>query len=186
MSKYTPAVIEGQWQQYWADNQTFRTDEDPQKPKFYGLVMFPYPSGDGLHVGHPKSYTAVDIVVRYKRAKGFRVLHPMGWDAFGLPAERYAVRVGKHPAEITRTNIGNFRRQLQKLGFSYDWEREVDTTDPNYYRWTQWIFLKLHEKGWPIWRKCRSIGVLRWERCWPMRRCKTGNMWRRGIRLNVA
>ncbi len=147
MSRYTPAEIEARWQAFWDEKDCFRTDEDPQKPKFYGLVMFPYPSGDGLHVGHPKSYTAVDIVCRYKKAKGFRVLQPMGWDAFGLPAERYAVRVGKHPGEVTRNNIANFKGQLKRLGFSYDWDREVDTTDPKYYRWTQWIFLKLYEKG---------------------------------------
>jgi leucyl-tRNA synthetase len=147
MSRYTPSLLEPHWQACWEQNNTFKTDEDAQKPKFYGLVMFPYPSGDGLHVGHPKSYTAVDILARYKRAKGYRVLHPMGWDAFGLPAERYAVRVGKHPAEVTRANVANFKGQLQRLGFSYDWGREVNTSTPEYYRWTQWIFLKLYEKG---------------------------------------
>lgn len=147
MSRYNPQSIEPRQQARWRDEQTFRTDEDPGKPKFYGLVMFPYPSGAGLHVGHPESYTAVDIMVRYKRAKGFRVLHPMGWDAFGLPAERAAVRTGRHPALITAENTANFRAQLERLGFSYDWDRLVDTSVPDYYKHTQAIFLKLYEKG---------------------------------------
>lgn len=147
MSRYSPHEIEPRWQARWRDEQTFRTDEDPAKPKFYGLVMFPYPSGTGLHVGHPESYTAVDIMVRYKRANGFRVLHPMGWDAFGLPAERFAMRTGRHPADITRENVATFRGQLERLGFSYDWDRVVDTTSIDYYKHTQWIFLKLYEQG---------------------------------------
>ncbi len=147
MSRYTPHEIEARWQAQWRADDTFRTDEDPSKPKFYGLVMFPYPSGSGLHVGHPESYTAVDIVVRYKRANGFRVLHPMGWDAFGLPAERHAMREGRHPADITQENIANFRRQIQQLGLSYDWNREVSTSAPDYYKHTQWIFLRLYERG---------------------------------------
>ncbi|MBM4390694.1 MAG: leucine--tRNA ligase [Deltaproteobacteria bacterium] len=147
MSRYNPAEIEPRWQAWWAENDTYRTDEDPAKPKFYGLVMFPYPSGAGLHVGHPESYTAVDAVVRYKRANGYRVLHPMGWDAFGLPAERSAVREGIHPAIITRRNTDNFRQQLQRLGFSYDWHREVNTSSPGYYRHTQAIFLELYKRG---------------------------------------
>ncbi|GDX81875.1 leucine--tRNA ligase [Deltaproteobacteria bacterium] len=147
MSRYTPAEIEPRWQAWWKAEDTYRTDEDPLKPKFYGLVMFPYPSGAGLHVGHPESYTAVDATVRYKRAKGFRVLHPMGWDAFGLPAERAAVRDGIHPRIITKRNTDNFRQQLERLGFSYDWHREVDTSAPDYYRHTQTIFLKLYERG---------------------------------------
>lgn len=147
MSRYNPYEIETRWQSWWRDQQTYRTDEDPQKPKFYGLGMFPYPSGAGLHVGHPESYTAVDIVCRYKRSRGYRVLNPMGWDAFGLPAERAAVREGRHPAVITKENIANFRRQLERLGFCYDWDREVNTSTPDYYRHTQWIFLKLYERG---------------------------------------
>ncbi len=147
MSPYTPKDIEPRWQSYWAENQTYRTDEDPGKPKFYALGMFPYPSGAGLHVGHPESYTALDITARYKRANGFRVLHPMGWDAFGLPAERAAVRTGRHPAVITKENTDNFRSQLQRLGFSYDWDREVNTSSVDYYKHTQWIFLKLYERG---------------------------------------
>lgn len=147
MFPYRPSDIEPKWQDYWLRNRTFRTGTDKDRPKYYVLDMFPYPSGSGLHVGHPEGYTATDILARYKRMLGYNVLHPIGWDAFGLPAEQYAVRTGTHPAETTRKNIERFRRQLQMLGFSYDWEREVDTTDPDYYRWTQWIFLKLYEKG---------------------------------------
>ncbi|MSP54883.1 MAG: leucine--tRNA ligase [Myxococcales bacterium] len=147
MSRYNPAEIEPRWQLTWAEEQTYKTDEDPAKPKFYALGMFPYPSGAGLHVGHPESYTALDITARYKRANGYRVLHPMGWDAFGLPAERAAVRTGRHPAAITKENTDNFRNQLQRLGFSYDWDREVNTSSVDYYKHTQWIFLKLHERG---------------------------------------
>ena len=146
--RYDPSVIEPKWQEIWAAKDTFRTPEpDPSKPKYYALGMFPYPSGAGLHVGHPESYTALDIVSRYKRKRGFNVLQPMGWDAFGLPAERAAVREGRHPRDITRENIANFKQQLQRLGFSYDWDREVNTSEPDYYRWTQWIFLKLYEQG---------------------------------------
>ncbi|MEB3285836.1 MAG: leucine--tRNA ligase [Candidatus Sericytochromatia bacterium] len=147
MAKYDPSSIEPKWQQFWDAHQTFRTPDLPTKPKYYVLDMFPYPSGDGLHVGHPEGYTATDIVARYKRMKGFDVLHPMGWDAFGLPAEQYAIKTGTHPAVITQKNIDNFRRQIKSLGLSYDWEREVSTSDPDYYRWTQWIFLRLFEKG---------------------------------------
>ena len=141
--------IEKKWQQYWLEHKTFRTPDgsDPAaagRPKYYVLDMFPYPSGAGLHVGHPEGYTASDIVARYKRMKGFNVLHPIGWDAFGLPAEQYAVQTGTHPAVTTQKNIDNMRRQIQSLGFSYDWDRQVDTTDIRYYRWTQWIFLKLY------------------------------------------
>ncbi|MCB1168602.1 MAG: class I tRNA ligase family protein, partial [Leptospiraceae bacterium] len=136
--------LEARWQKYWAENQTFKTPEGGDGPTYYVLDMFPYPSGQGLHVGHPEGYTATDIMARYKRMRGFRVLHPMGWDAFGLPAERYAMQTGIHPAETTSKNIDNFRRQLKSLGFSYDWDREVNTTNPDYYRWTQWIFLKIY------------------------------------------
>lgn len=145
---YIPAQIEGKWQTFWVANKTFKTpDPDPAKPKYYALDMFPYPSGDGLHVGHPEGYTATDITSRFKRMRGFNVLHPMGWDAFGLPAEQYAIQTGTHPAVTTAKNIKRFRDQLQMLGFSYDWDGEVDTTDPGYYKWTQWIFLKLFERG---------------------------------------
>src|SRR5215475_3259793 len=144
---YDPKRIEPKWQQYWQVNGTFAAEIDPTKPKFYVLDMFPYPSGEGLHVGHPEGYTATDIVARYKRMRGFNVLHPMGWDAYGLPAERYAVRTGVHPSITTKTNIETFRGQIKRLGFSYDWSRELATTDPAFVRWTQWIFLKLFERG---------------------------------------
>ncbi len=148
MSKgYDPHTIEAKWQAYWEQHRTFRVTDDPAKPKFYCLDMFPYPSGSGLHVGHLEGYTATDIVSRYKRMKGFKVLHPMGWDAFGLPAEQYAVKTGVHPAITTAQNIATFKRQMKRVGLSYDWERELSTTDPDYYRWTQWIFLKLFERG---------------------------------------
>ncbi|NYE07634.1 leucyl-tRNA synthetase [Bacillus niacini] len=139
--------IEKKWQKKWEEEKTFKTSEEFDKPKFYALDMFPYPSGAGLHVGHPEGYTATDILARLKRMQGYNVLHPMGWDAFGLPAEQYALDTGNDPAEFTEKNINTFRRQIKSLGFSYDWDREVNTTDPEYYKWTQWIFLKLWEKG---------------------------------------
>ena len=144
---YNHKEVEKKWQKYWAKNNTFNTHDDHEKPKFYALDMFPYPSGQGLHVGHPEGYTATDILSRFKRSQGFNVLHPMGWDAFGLPAEQYALDTGNDPAEFTQKNIETFRRQINSLGFSYDWNREVNTTDPEYYKWTQWIFTKLYEKG---------------------------------------
>ena len=144
---YNHRVIEKKWQKYWEENKTFKTLDDHSKEKFYALDMFPYPSGAGLHVGHPEGYTATDILSRYKRANGYNVLHPMGWDAFGLPAEQYALDTGNDPRDFTKQNIDTFRRQIKELGFSYDWDREVNTTDPNYYKWTQWIFKKLYEKG---------------------------------------
>lgn len=144
---YNHKTIEKKWQKYWAAHNTFNTTTDPDKPKFYALDMFPYPSGQGLHVGHPEGYTATDILSRFKRAQGYNVLHPMGWDAFGLPAEQYALDTGNDPAEFTKKNIETFCRQINSLGFSYDWNREVNTTDPEYYKWTQWIFTKLYEKG---------------------------------------
>jgi leucyl-tRNA synthetase len=144
---YDPRPIEPKWQAYWKQHRTFRAELDPARPKYYVLDMFPYPSGQGLHVGHPEGYTATDILARYKRMRGFNVLHPMGWDAFGLPAEQYAIERGVHPRETTRRNIETFRRQIESLGFSYDWSREIDTTDPRYYRWTQWIFQRLYERG---------------------------------------
>jgi leucyl-tRNA synthetase len=148
MSKYYPFTeAEPRWQQYWVEKKTFRAVEDASRPKYYCLDMFPYPSGAGLHVGHLEGYTATDILSRYKRMRGFSVLHATGWDAFGLPAEQYAVKTGVHPAITTRQNIENFRRQMRRAGLSHDWDREVDTTDPEYYRWTQWIFLQLHKRG---------------------------------------
>ncbi len=166
MAAYPFNEIEKKWQQYWEAHKTFRTpdDLDPARPKCYVLDMFPYPSGSGLHVGHPEGYTATDIVARYKRMNGFKVLHPIGWDAFGLPAEQYALKTGTHPRLTTEQNVERFRSQLKALGFSYDWDREVNTTDPAYYRWTQWIFLKLYERGLayqdekPVWW-CPELGT---------------------------
>ena len=145
--KYDHQKIEAKWQDYWEKNKTFKTQVNLKKKKLYILDMFPYPSGSGLHVGHPLGYTATDIYSRYKRLQGFNILHPIGWDAFGLPAEQYAIKTGTHPAETTEKNIERYRKQLQMLGFSYDWDREINTTDPKYYKWTQWIFLKLYKKG---------------------------------------
>ena len=155
---YKFAEIEKRWQDYWEEHKTFKTPDDFSKPKFYVLDMFPYPSGSGLHVGHPEGYTATDIVARYKRMNGFNVLHPMGWDAFGLPAEQYAIETGTHPSLTTQNNCDNFRRQIKSLGLGYDWDREVNTTDPSYFKWTQWIFIRLYntwfdevlQKGRPI------------------------------------
>jgi len=144
---YDPAQIEPRWHRYWDDHKTFQAPDGGDKPKYYVLDMFPYPSGNGLHVGHPEGYTATDIVSRYKRMQGFNVLHPMGWDSFGLPAENHAMKTGTHPRETTVRNIANFKRQLQMLGFSFDWNREVATTDPDYFRWTQWIFTLLYKQG---------------------------------------
>jgi leucyl-tRNA synthetase len=166
--QYPFQVIEPKWQQFWRQQETFRCWNPGERllkdhpfahrhglagtvvgsaslpPKYYILDMFPYPSGAGLHVGHPEGYTATDILARFQRARGYHVLHPMGWDAFGLPAEQYAIKTGQHPRETTNRNIATFKRQIQSLGFSYDWSREIDTTDPDYYRWTQWIFLQIY------------------------------------------
>jgi leucyl-tRNA synthetase len=165
MAGYPFKTIEAKWQRYWETNKTFSvTALDKSRPKYYVLDMFPYPSGDGLHVGHPEGYTASDIVARYKRMRGFNVLHPMGWDAFGLPAEQYAIKTGTHPKITTEKNVNRFRTQLKALGFSYDWDREVNTTDPRYYRWTQWIFKQLFERGLayqdekPVWW-CPELGT---------------------------
>ena len=166
---YPFATIEPRWQTAWAEADCFRAAQPKQpgseKPKKYILDMFPYPSGAGLHVGHLEGYTATDIIARYWRMRGHNVLHPMGWDAFGLPAEQHAVQTGTHPRVTTAKNIQNFRRQIQAMGFSYDWSREIDTTDPAYFRWTQWIFLKLYEKGLayvaeaPVWY-CPALGTV--------------------------
>jgi leucyl-tRNA synthetase len=168
---YDPATIEPKWQQFWLANKVFKAPNpgdpcfDPKRPKFYALDMFPYPSAAGLHVGHPEGYTATDIVSRYKRAKGCNVLHPMGWDAFGLPAEQYAIQTNTHPAKTTEQNVATFRRQLQRLGFSYDWDREISTADPKYFKWTQWIWKQLHQRGLayesnaPVWW-CEELGTV--------------------------
>jgi len=145
---YNHKSIESKWQKFWSENRTFKSEDiSTNKPKYYVLDMFPYPSGTGLHVGHALGYVATDIVARYKRMKGFNVLHPMGWDAFGLPAEQYAIKTGTHPKKTTHQNVSNFKKQINSLGFSYDWSREINTTDPNYYKWTQWIFMQLYNKG---------------------------------------
>ena len=145
---YNHKSIESKWQKFWLENQTFKSEDvSSSKPKYYVLDMFPYPSGAGLHVGHALGYVATDIVARYKRMKGFNVLHPMGWDAFGLPAEQYAIKTGTHPKVTTQQNVENFKKQINSLGFSYDWSREINTTDPGYYKWTQWIFMQLFNKG---------------------------------------
>jgi leucyl-tRNA synthetase len=163
---YDFTALEHKWQAVWKANATFRTEPiSCGKPKYYVLDMFPYPSGAGLHIGHPEGYTASDILARYKKANGFNVLHPMGWDAFGLPAEQHAIATGEHPAVQTKRNIDNFRRQLQMLGFAIDWDRELSTTDENYFRWTQWIFLKLFRHGLayvsekPVWF-CPALGTV--------------------------
>ncbi|PIE22569.1 MAG: leucine--tRNA ligase [Planctomycetota bacterium] len=170
-NSYEPAEIEPKWQQHWLEHKTFRSpnpgdaDFEAAKPKYYILDMFPYPSGAGLHVGHPEGYTATDILARWKRMQGYNVLHPMGWDAFGLPAEQYAIKTGTHPAVETDKNIARFKQQLISLGFGYDWDREIKTTDPKYYRWTQWIFSKLYQKGLayiseaPVWW-CDALGTV--------------------------
>ena len=148
MKEYNTKQIEEKWKKYWQENKTFKTDIwDFSKPKFYALDMFPYPSGAGLHVGHPEGYTATDIVSRMKRMQGYNVLHPMGFDSFGLPAEQYAINTGNHPYQFTKKNIDYFRSQLENLGFSFDWDREISTCEPSYYKWTQWIFKKLYQKG---------------------------------------
>ncbi|HHV39358.1 MAG TPA: leucine--tRNA ligase [Tepidimicrobium sp.] len=147
MTKYDPKKIEKKWQNIWEENRVFETGEDRSKPKFFALVEFPYPSGEGLHVGHPRPYTALDILARKRRMEGYNVLFPMGWDAFGLPTENFAIKHKIHPREVTRKNVARFKKQLKSIGFSFDWSREVNTTDPNYYKWTQWIFIKLFEKG---------------------------------------
>ena len=147
MEKYNFKSIEAKWQKTWEEKQAFAATNDYTKPKFYALVEFPYPSGAGLHVGHPRSYTALDIVARKRRMQGYNVLYPMGWDAFGLPTENFAIKNHVHPAEVTKQNVARFKSQLQALGLSFDWSREINTTDPSYYKWTQWIFLQLFKKG---------------------------------------
>ena len=147
MEKYNHKAIEQKWQKYWEKEKLYKTSESSDKPKYYVLDMFPYPSGAGLHVGHPKGYIATDIFARAKLMQGYNVLHPMGWDAFGLPTENYAIANKVHPRAATEKNIATFKGQLEKLGFTYDWDREINTTDPEYYKWTQWCFIKMFERG---------------------------------------
>ena len=164
--QYDFLAIEKKWQDFWEEEKTFRAEDNSEKEKFYALDMFPYPSGAGLHIGHPEGYVASDILARYKKACGFNVLHPMGWDAFGLPAEQYAIKTGTHPSITTQVNVNNFRRQIKSIGFAIDWDREINTTDPNYYKWTQWIFLKLFQRGLayvaekPVWWCPNLLAVL--------------------------
>ena len=145
--RYDPSTIEKKWQKIWEEENTFAASEDREKPKFYALVEFPYPSGQGLHVGHPRSYTALDVIARKRRLQGYNVLYPMGWDAFGLPTENFAIKNHIHPEIVTKNNVARFKSQLQALGLSFDWTREINTTDPDYYKWTQWIFLQLYKHG---------------------------------------
>ena len=145
--EYNPKEIESKWQKIWDDLKCFSAKDDLSLPKYYALVEFPYPSGEGLHVGHPRPYTALDIIARKRRLQGYNVLFPMGWDAFGLPTENYAMKHKLHPAAVTRNNIARFKKQLKSIGYSFDWDREISTTDPKYYRWTQWIFLQLFKHG---------------------------------------
>ena len=147
MYEYRPAEIEAKWQRIWEEDKAFEAVIDKSKKKFYGLIEFPYPSGNGLHVGHPRSNTAMDIIARKRRLEGYNVIFPIGWDAFGLPAENFAIKNKVHPATVTEKNVAHFKDQLKKIGFSFDWSKEINTTDPAYYKWTQWIFLKLFEKG---------------------------------------
>ncbi|HPP31715.1 MAG TPA: class I tRNA ligase family protein, partial [Soehngenia sp.] len=147
MKKYDHKQIEEKWQKIWDEEETFKAYNNSDKPKYYALVEFPYPSGEGLHVGHPRPYTALDVVSRKRRLEGYNVLFPMGWDAFGLPTENYAIKNKIHPKMVTEKNIKRFKSQLKSIGFSFDWSREINTTDPSYYKWTQWIFLKLFDKG---------------------------------------
>ena len=144
---YDFTAIESKWQKYWDDHKTFHAENDYSRPKFYALVEFPYPSGQGLHIGHPRPYTAMDIVSRKRRLQGYNVLFPMGWDAFGLPTENFAIKNKIHPAIVTKNNVARFKAQLKSLGLSFDWDREINTTDPDYFKWTQWIFLKLFKAG---------------------------------------
>ncbi len=161
MSNYNHQEIEKKWQKHWEENKTFQANENTTKPKYYALDMFPYPSGAGLHVGHPEGYTASDILARKRRMDGYEVLHPMGWDAFGLPAENYAIKTGTHPKTTTKKNIETFIKQIKSLGFSYDWDREINTTDPAYFKWTQWIFLKLFNSYYDEKKNCaRPIAEL--------------------------
>lgn len=147
MSSYNPKIIEPKWQRYWEDKKLFKAENKSSKEKFYCLIEFPYPSSEGLHVGHPRSYTALDILARKRRMQDYNVLYPIGFDAFGLPSENYAIKTGVHPAVTTEKNIKNFTKQLKSLGISFDWERVISTTDPKYYKWTQWIFLQMYKKG---------------------------------------
>lgn len=171
--RYNFKTIEKKWQSIWDEEKAYKVDIDKNKEKYYVLVEFPYPSGAGLHVGHPRSYTALDVVARKKRMQGFNVLYPMGFDAFGLPAENYAIKTGVHPAVSTKANIENFTRQLKSIGFSFDWDRAFNTCDPEYYKWTQWMFIKLFEKGLAYKNKMATTGVRPARSVWRTKRLST-------------
>jgi hypothetical protein len=167
--KYNPQAIEAKWQRYWAENRLFKVKADPQRKKYYLLEMFPYPSGK-IHMGHVRNYTIGDVVARCMRMRGYNVLHPMGWDAFGMPAENAAIANKSHPARWTYDNIAAMRAQLKRMGFSYDWDREIATCAPQYYRWEQWLFLKCMPAAWPFARNLLSTGAIPARRCWPTSR----------------
>lgn len=171
--RYNFRTIESKWQKIWDEEKAYKVEIDRNREKFYVLVEFPYPSGAGLHVGHPRSYTALDVVARKKRMQGFNVLYPMGFDAFGLPAENYAIKTGVHPAVSTKANIENFTRQLKSIGFSFDWDRCITTCDPEYYKWTQWMFIKFLKKVWPIRTRLPSTGVRHAKWDWPTKKWST-------------
>ena len=171
--KYDFQAIEKKWQARWEEEKPFAAVTGDPRPKFYGLIEFPYPSGQGLHVGHPRPFTAMDIICRKRRMQGYNVLFPIGFDAFGLPTENYAIKNHIHPAVVTKNNIANFTKQLKMLGYSFDWDRAVDTTDPSYYKWTQWIFLQMYSTVWPIRPPCPSTGARAASACWRMKRSST-------------
>ena len=158
--KYNHKAVEEKWQKIWEDKGVFHASDDTEKEKFYALIEFPYPSGQGLHVGHPRPYTALDTVARKRRLEGYNVLYPIGWDAFGLPTENYAIKNHIHPEIVTKKNIARFKKQIQSLGISFDWSREINTTDPEYYKWTQWIFIQLYKHGLAYKKEMNVTGVL--------------------------
>lgn len=171
--KYDHTGMEAKWQKQWEEKGVFHASNDSDKPKYYTLIEFPYPSGQGLHVGHPRSYTALDIVARKRRLMGYNVLYPIGWDAFGLPTENFAIKNHVHPEVVTKKNIARFKQQLQSLGISFDWSREINTTDPSYYKWTQWIFLQLFKHGLAYKKEASVTGAPPANACWPTKRWST-------------
>jgi len=175
-AQYNPAAVEKKWRTRWEEQSLHRAEENSNRPKYYCLDMFPYPSGEGLHVGHWRGYTISDVWSRYKVLQGYQVLHPMGWDAFGLPAENDAIQKGIHPEISTKRNIATFKRQLTEIGAMFDWSREVNTSDPSYYKWTQWIFLKMYEMGLAYRKRCPLTGAPRAGRAWPTRKSSAGSV----------
>jgi leucyl-tRNA synthetase (EC 6.1.1.4) len=175
VKRYNPKEIEPKWQQKWAESKIYEADENSDKPKKYILEYFPYPSGAAMHVGHVRNYTIGDAMSRYYRMRGFNVLHPMGWDAFGLPAENYAIKTGISPKKAVAENVARFKKQLTQMGFGYDWSREINSTDPNYYKWTQWFFLLLHKRGLAYQKAAPSGGAQSIKPCWPTSKSKTAS-----------